>query len=180
MVIVWAVLLLILLVTAAVAADFSSKVIRVHDGDTIDVLHKLHPERIRLSGIDCPEKCQAYGNNAKHAASKLVFGKEVTSRPTARTSTGAPLETYSCWMERTSIKNSSSKGGAGGIGSMRRGTRYLKGWRRKRERLAKACGLIRHPAHRGSGESEAGEHTAARSINLCSQMGNSCILPDGC
>ena len=26
------------------------------DGDTIEVLHNQHPERIRLSGIDCPEK----------------------------------------------------------------------------------------------------------------------------
>jgi hypothetical protein len=31
-------------------------------------LHNTRPERIRLSGIDCPEKGQAYGNNAKHAA----------------------------------------------------------------------------------------------------------------
>jgi len=31
-----------------------------------------------LSGIDCPEKGQAYGKKAKQAASALVFGKEVT------------------------------------------------------------------------------------------------------
>jgi hypothetical protein len=31
-----------------------------------------------LSGIDCPDKGQAYGNNAKHAASDLAFGKQVT------------------------------------------------------------------------------------------------------
>jgi endonuclease YncB( thermonuclease family) len=31
-----------------------------------------------LSGIDCPEKGQAYGTRAKQAASALVFGKEVT------------------------------------------------------------------------------------------------------
>jgi micrococcal nuclease len=37
-----------------------------------------HVERIRLSGIDCPEKGQAYGNNAKPAASELAFGKDVT------------------------------------------------------------------------------------------------------
>ena len=36
-----------------------------------------HPERIRLSGIDCPEKGQAFGNRAKQAASALVFGKDV-------------------------------------------------------------------------------------------------------
>jgi endonuclease YncB( thermonuclease family) len=51
---------------------------RIIDGDTIDVLHNQHPERIRLSGIDCPEKGQAYGKRAKQAASELVFGKEVT------------------------------------------------------------------------------------------------------
>ena len=37
-----------------------------------------HPERIRLNGIDCPEKGQAYGQKAKQATSALVFGKEVT------------------------------------------------------------------------------------------------------
>ena len=60
------------------AADFSGPVISILDGDTIEVLHNHHPERIRLSGIDCPEKGQAYGERAKQAASALVFGKEVT------------------------------------------------------------------------------------------------------
>jgi micrococcal nuclease len=60
------------------AATFSGPAVSVLDGDTIEVLHNNRAERIRLSGIDCPEKGQAYGNNAKHAASKLVFGKEVT------------------------------------------------------------------------------------------------------
>ena len=51
----------------------------VLDGDTIEVLHNQHPERIRLSGIDCPEKGQAYGNNAKHTASALAgCGKTLT------------------------------------------------------------------------------------------------------
>ena len=60
------------------AADFTAPVISVLDGDTIEVLHNQHPERIRLSGIDCPEKRQAYGQKAKQAASALAFGKDVT------------------------------------------------------------------------------------------------------
>jgi endonuclease YncB( thermonuclease family) len=48
------------------------------DGETIEVLHNQHPDRIRLSGIDCPEKGRAYGKRAKQAASELVFGKEIT------------------------------------------------------------------------------------------------------
>ena len=48
-----------------------------HD-DTLEVLQNHRAERIRLSGIDCPEKGQAFGNNAKQAAAALVFGKDVT------------------------------------------------------------------------------------------------------
>jgi len=73
---VWPFLLDILFITSAFAADFSGSVVDVLD--TIDVLHNAHPERIRLSGITCPEKGQAYGMRAKQAASALVFGKEVT------------------------------------------------------------------------------------------------------
>ncbi len=58
-------------------ADFSGPVVSVLDGDTIQVLHNQHLERIRLSGIDCPEKGQAFGKKDKQAASELVFGKKV-------------------------------------------------------------------------------------------------------
>ena len=49
------------------------------DGDTLDVLHDHHAERIRLSGIDCPKKSQAYGQRAEQAQRK-VYGKEITLR----------------------------------------------------------------------------------------------------
>ena len=62
---------------AAAVSDYNGLVVSVLDGDTIEVLHKQHPERIRLSGIDCPEKGQAYGHQAKQAISAMVFGKEV-------------------------------------------------------------------------------------------------------
>jgi endonuclease YncB( thermonuclease family) len=48
------------------------------DGDTITVLHNRISERIRLHGIDCQEKGQAYGKRAKQATSHLAFGKTVT------------------------------------------------------------------------------------------------------
>jgi micrococcal nuclease len=60
------------------AADFSGQVVSVLDGDTLAVLHNQHPERIRLSGIDCPEKGQAYGKKAKQAASELFVGRKIT------------------------------------------------------------------------------------------------------
>ena len=60
------------------AAEFTGEVVSVLDGDTIEVLHNHHAERIRLSGIDCPEKGQAYGQKAKNAVADLAFRKEVT------------------------------------------------------------------------------------------------------
>ncbi len=54
------------------------RVVGVSDGDTITVLRKGKGERIRLHGIDCPEKRQAFGNRAKQFTSKLVFGTTVT------------------------------------------------------------------------------------------------------
>ena len=68
----------ILLCTPLEAAAFSGPVVSVLDGDTIEVLHNQQPARIHLSGIDCLEKGQAYGQKAKQAASALVFGKDVT------------------------------------------------------------------------------------------------------
>jgi endonuclease YncB( thermonuclease family) len=71
------VLALFMVVAPAMAADFTGEVIRVLDGDTIEVLHEEKPERIRLYGIDCPEKGQAFGQKAKQATSSLLFGKDV-------------------------------------------------------------------------------------------------------
>ena len=58
-------------------AGFTCPVASVLDGNTIEVLHNTQTERVRLSGIDCPEKGQAFGNRATQAASALVLGKDV-------------------------------------------------------------------------------------------------------
>ena len=58
--------------------DFTGSVVSILYGNTPDVLYTQHPERIRLSGIDCPEKGQAFGKRAKQAAADLTFGKDVT------------------------------------------------------------------------------------------------------
>ncbi len=67
-----------LVASQTLAADFTGRVVGVSDGDTITVLHNGKGERIRLHGIDCPEKRQAFGNRAKQFTSTLVFGKTVT------------------------------------------------------------------------------------------------------
>ncbi len=58
---------------------FTAKVIRIVDGDTLEVLYAELPIMIRLEHIDCPEKRgkQPYGNAAKKALSDLCSGQEV-------------------------------------------------------------------------------------------------------
>jgi endonuclease YncB( thermonuclease family) len=64
--------------TAAFAETISGKVIGVMDGDTIEVLDASKtPRRIRLEGIDAPEKAQPFGNRSKQHLSDSVFGKQV-------------------------------------------------------------------------------------------------------
>jgi micrococcal nuclease len=53
-------------------------VVGISDGDTIKVMHNGKAEKIRLHGIDCPEKAQPFGTKAKQFTSEMVFGKTVT------------------------------------------------------------------------------------------------------
>jgi endonuclease YncB( thermonuclease family) len=56
---------------------FSGKVVGVSDGDTLQVMHAGQAVKVRLHGIDCPEKAQAYGQRARQFTSEHVFGKPV-------------------------------------------------------------------------------------------------------
>lgn len=67
--------LLLLLPTASYA--WQGKVVAITDGDTIQVLHDGKAEKIRLYGIDCPEKRQDFGTKAKQFTSGMVFGRTV-------------------------------------------------------------------------------------------------------
>jgi endonuclease YncB( thermonuclease family) len=54
------------------------KVVGVSDGDTISVLYRGKAEKVRLRGIDAPEKKQPFGERAKQFTSAQAFGKSVT------------------------------------------------------------------------------------------------------
>jgi endonuclease YncB( thermonuclease family) len=60
------------------AAELHGKVVGVADGDTLTVLDADRTtHRIRLNGIDAPEKGQPYGTRAKEQLAALAFGKPV-------------------------------------------------------------------------------------------------------
>ncbi len=72
------ILLLLLATLTAQAATFTGKVVGVSDGDTITVLAAGNKQfKIRLLAIDTPESGQAFGDKAKQALSKKVFGQFV-------------------------------------------------------------------------------------------------------
>ena len=66
------------LVLQVQADTLLGKVIHVADGDTITVLDDTNIQhKIRLAGIDAPQKRQAFGNVSKQRLSEMVAGQFV-------------------------------------------------------------------------------------------------------
>jgi endonuclease YncB( thermonuclease family) len=60
------------------AATLTGRTVRVSDGDTIVILSEGNVQhKIRLQGIDAPERGQAYGTKSKEHLSNLVAGRFV-------------------------------------------------------------------------------------------------------
>jgi micrococcal nuclease len=71
-------LLLSLFPSSSLSKTVTGKVVKVADGDTITILDSDNRQhKIRLYGIDTPEKSQAYGKKAKTFTANLVAGKAV-------------------------------------------------------------------------------------------------------
>jgi micrococcal nuclease len=75
--------ILLLLLSASILSfqaitTINGKIVGVTDGDTVKLLTADFTEiKVRLEGIDCPEKNQAFGQKAKQFTSDLCFGKQV-------------------------------------------------------------------------------------------------------
>jgi len=74
-----------------VIEEFPAKVVGVTDGDTITVLRDREQIKIRLEGIDAPERGQAFGTKSKSELSKLVYRKSVTIQKTGTDRYGRTL-----------------------------------------------------------------------------------------
>ncbi|EGK3594739.1 MULTISPECIES: thermonuclease family protein [Enterobacteriaceae] len=60
------------------AKEIEGNVVRVLDGDTIEVLQDRTPVRIRLINIDAPEKKQPFGRWSTNQLKSLIAGQPVT------------------------------------------------------------------------------------------------------
>lgn len=54
------------------------KTVGISDGDTITVLVDRREVKVRVAGIDAPEKKQAFGQRSKESLSECAFGKSVS------------------------------------------------------------------------------------------------------
>ncbi len=63
----------------ASADSLTGKVVKITDGDTVYVLDANYKEhKIRLAGIDAPERKQAYGLASRKHLASIVAGQQVT------------------------------------------------------------------------------------------------------
>ena len=71
---------LLLFISASLnASTLQGKIVHVADGDTITVLDTNNTQhKIRLQGIDAPEKAQAFGQKSKQSLHQLIHNKQVS------------------------------------------------------------------------------------------------------
>lgn len=70
-----------LLPLIASSAELSGRVVGVADGDTVTVLDADQTQhRVRIGGIDAPERRQPFSDRSKQNLSSLVFAKTVIVR----------------------------------------------------------------------------------------------------
>ncbi|MGC3944930.1 MAG: thermonuclease family protein [Chryseolinea sp.] len=74
---VWFLALITICFLSCVPVERHGKVVKVIDGDTFDILDESNTTRIRLFGIDSPERGQAFNKRAKEFTDSLVSGKQV-------------------------------------------------------------------------------------------------------
>lgn len=69
----------LLVVAPATSDTLHGRVVGVSDGDTVTVLDSTNTQvKIRLLGIDAPEKKQSFSSKSRESLSNLVFSKQVT------------------------------------------------------------------------------------------------------
>lgn len=74
-----ALILIIFFLPAVAISQLTGRVVGITDGDTFTLLDSNKNQiKIRLHGIDCPEKSQPFSNNCKKYLTELIYLKQVS------------------------------------------------------------------------------------------------------
>jgi len=64
---------------ASAQGQYQAEVVRILDGDTVEVLTaSRNTKRVRLANIDAPERRQAFGEKSRQALAAMAFRQTVT------------------------------------------------------------------------------------------------------
>ena len=93
---------ILLVATFSASADISGRIVRVLDGDTVEVLETGNRlTRIRLAGIDAPEKNQPFGQRSRKELTSMVAQRPVTITESETDRYGRLLGTV--WLGMTDV-----------------------------------------------------------------------------
>lgn len=68
-----------MMASVAQAATLTGRVIKIADGDTLTILDAQNQQfKIRMAGIDAPEKKQPFGERSKQNLARLTFNRQVS------------------------------------------------------------------------------------------------------
>src|SRR5688572_4481831 len=91
---------IVLLAAAAAAcnalADFTGRVVKVSDGDTLTVLVNKTQIRVRLDGIDAPELGQAFSKRSRQSLAQLCAAKDALVGEHGRDRYGRTIGRVTC------------------------------------------------------------------------------------
>ena len=130
----------------SISCAWSGEVVGVADGDTITVLHSktLKLVAIRLYGIDCPEKGQAFNKRARQFTSVMAHGKIVQVNPITKDEYGRTVAIVA--VGKSLLNEEVIKAGFGWVYSFDCHERICESWKAKqlKAKIAKQ-GLWQNP-----------------------------------
>jgi endonuclease YncB( thermonuclease family) len=77
-------------------ADFTGRVVKVIDGDTLTALVNKKQIRVRLDAIDAPERGQAFGKRSRQSLADICAGKSAKVKERGKDQYGRTIGRVTC------------------------------------------------------------------------------------
>jgi endonuclease YncB( thermonuclease family) len=91
-----AILVALVAASSVALADFTGRVVKVSDGDTLTVLVNRTQIRVRLDAIDAPESGQAFGKRSRQSLAELCAAKDARVAERGKDRYGRTIGVVTC------------------------------------------------------------------------------------